>query len=458
MAHVLSGSNKTSITVKPCGNKQVIMNRQKHNDRNYKTGHEWVDERRSSWNIQLVGEKGVNPFAVAMEKVTGEELTHDELSSIRKYERDDAEYKEGRTEFDYRYSDGSKMRTDAATNWDAVMSYPGEVRYCSMDADGKLVEHPELIGQKLTSSEMQFYKNPETGNMEPLFHMPVNEDEFKRWQQITVDFMKDWFGKDNIISAVVHMDETSPHIHMIGTPVCEKENGVRKFNYHFFVDGKFDLSRMQTEYAEALSELGYERGTEGSGAVQVDPQYAKRVMEGAHKELPTTLEAAQSRILELESSVGHLELKLMELKRNGEALSKERQRNNRNHDKHQEIERRQREEIERLTKQLQKYSTERQILEALFAGIRRQEELDKEYIDALLRGINQLTEQGLKDLKARDISLPELEAMLARGTVSGSRLFNRNGLVVDLDFDGHDDRTEVDDPLTVEREDERKEE
>jgi len=49
--------------------------------------------------------------------------------------------------------------------------------------------------------------------------LPVDEQEqfFKK----TYDFLNERYGKDNVISAYVHMDETTPHIHYSFVPVVE---------------------------------------------------------------------------------------------------------------------------------------------------------------------------------------------------------------------------------------------
>lgn len=72
-----------------------------------------------------------------------------------------------------------------------------------------------------------------------------------------VDWLKNEFGEANVVSAVIHHDETSPHVHVIAVPLVE-ETG--KLSAKRFVDGKADMGRMQTRFADWQSSFGIERG------------------------------------------------------------------------------------------------------------------------------------------------------------------------------------------------------
>lgn len=81
---------------------------------------------------------------------------------------------------------------------------------------------------------------------------------FNDWERSNLEFMATYFGNniDNIISASVHFDETTPHIHYlivprVGDRLCCKE----------FLGGKQKLSKLQTAYAKKMSQFGLERGS-----------------------------------------------------------------------------------------------------------------------------------------------------------------------------------------------------
>jgi len=70
-------------------------------------------------------------------------------------------------------------------------------------------------------------------------------------------------GTENILSAVIHKDETTPHLQVMLIPIDERG----KLNARDFVGGKAKLSAMQTNFAERVGQnYGLERGIEGSGA------------------------------------------------------------------------------------------------------------------------------------------------------------------------------------------------
>ena len=93
-----------------------------------------------------------------------------------------------------------------------------------------------------------------------------------------VRFFADRFGAENIISAVVHMDETTPHLHLNLVPIingklCSKD-----------IYDKAKLSILQTEFWQSVGKkYGLLRGKEGSTAKHLDTaEYkAKKIIESA---------------------------------------------------------------------------------------------------------------------------------------------------------------------------------
>lgn len=70
-------------------------------------------------------------------------------------------------------------------------------------------------------------------------------------------------GAENILSAVIHNDETTPHLQVLVIPIDERG----KLNARSLVGGKAQLSAMQTDFAERVgAKYGLERGIERSTA------------------------------------------------------------------------------------------------------------------------------------------------------------------------------------------------
>lgn len=95
-----------------------------------------------------------------------------------------------------------------------------------------------------------------------------------------VQFFEDKYGTKNIISAVVHMDETTPHLHLNFVPI----NDGRLSSKSLFDRQK--LAQLQTELWEQVGKkYGLQRGKSGSAATHVSAaeHRAKRIVEEAEQ-------------------------------------------------------------------------------------------------------------------------------------------------------------------------------
>ena len=91
-----------------------------------------------------------------------------------------------------------------------------------------------------------------------------------------VNFVKKRYGEDNIISAVVHKDETTPHLHINFVPITPDN----RLSAKYYFDGK--LAELQTAvYAEVGKKWGLSRGKVGSAAKHVDPKTYNKVVKQA---------------------------------------------------------------------------------------------------------------------------------------------------------------------------------
>lgn len=82
---------------------------------------------------------------------------------------------------------------------------------------------------------------------------PANFDE-AGWTRDSLKWVEDKFGKDNIVFAVLHRDETTPHIHVQIIPIVDG-----KLNASHFT-GKMEKNReLNKSYFEAIKKYGFER-------------------------------------------------------------------------------------------------------------------------------------------------------------------------------------------------------
>lgn len=91
-----------------------------------------------------------------------------------------------------------------------------------------------------------------------------NEETTEQWLKANKKFALEEFGKDNLLQFNLHLDETTPHIHLIFTPITQDNRLSMKDLY----GGKAKLSALQTRYNQSMRAAGFDlkRGQENSQA------------------------------------------------------------------------------------------------------------------------------------------------------------------------------------------------
>ena len=97
----------------------------------------------------------------------------------------------------------------------------------------------------------------------------IGENETKRYFQMAYDFVKDYqnLGEQYIVSAKVHLDETTPHLHIVFIPVIhkfDKKSGkmTDKISCSEFWKGKDSYKKLQDSFYKCVKDNGFdlERG------------------------------------------------------------------------------------------------------------------------------------------------------------------------------------------------------
>lgn len=136
-----------------------------------------------------------------------------------------------------------------------------------------------------------------------------------KWAKQSVEWLKETFnkagdGKDNVLHAVLHMDEENTHIHALVVPVDEKCH----LNTHAYTGGRRLMRELQTSYSKAVADLGIERGVRGSTArhENIHKMYAKldKAIQVPEVEKGETAEEYRARVMEdiqTQKAVNHRE-------------------------------------------------------------------------------------------------------------------------------------------------------
>ncbi|GHT78910.1 mobilization protein BmpH [Bacteroidia bacterium] len=128
------------------------------------------------------------------------------------------------------------------------------------------------------------------------------------WCNDNIEWLKQTFGKDNLVSAVLHMDEKTPHIHATIVPIvtCERrkaktakqDDGKKKYKKRnpnaarLCVDDVMNRNKLkyyQDSYAEAMGKYGLNRGIDGSEARHITTQQYYRNLYARNEDLKESI-------------------------------------------------------------------------------------------------------------------------------------------------------------------------
>lgn len=79
--------------------------------------------------------------------------------------------------------------------------------------------------------------------------------ELKKWAYENLEWMENKFGSENILRFTLHMDEKTPHIHCVFTPIVDGRLCAKDV-----LGDKEQLSKLQDEHAALNSKFGLKRG------------------------------------------------------------------------------------------------------------------------------------------------------------------------------------------------------
>jgi len=84
------------------------------------------------------------------------------------------------------------------------------------------------------------------------------------WQERSMQWLRETWGEDNIVLAMLHLDEETPHIQALVVPRHEG-----RLRAAYWLDGPAKMGKLQDSYANRLADLRLRRGQRGSKAEHV---------------------------------------------------------------------------------------------------------------------------------------------------------------------------------------------
>lgn len=152
------------------------------------------------------------------------------------------------------------------------------------------LEHAGLT-RKIGTNQVRVIRVMLTGTQEDMQRI-AQEGRLKAWCVDNLEWLRRTFGAENVVSAVLHMDEATPHIHAAVVPIVTGERrkirekqtdepNKRKYRTKSAarprlcaddVMSRVKLKEYQNTYAAAMAKYGLQRGIDGSKARHVTTQ------------------------------------------------------------------------------------------------------------------------------------------------------------------------------------------
>ncbi len=193
---------------------------------------------------------------------------------MEKYKRQEVSPVEEENERDETYQASNPQIDSSRTNRNYHIIYPTK-------------SYIEIINERLSELELKrkirsdaILMNSFVITSDGEFFMGLNPWEQQEFFRDCAEFFSRKYGGENMISAIVHMDETTPHMHLNFIPV----NQGRLSSKSLFDRQK--LAQLQTELHESIGrKWGLQRGKEGSQAKHLSTAEfkAKKIIEGAEQ-------------------------------------------------------------------------------------------------------------------------------------------------------------------------------
>lgn len=153
------------------------------------------------------------------------------------------------------------------------------------------------IKRKVGTNQVKAIRVLLTGSNKDMKQMEA-DGRLDDWCHDNLQWLRETYGEQNLVSAVLHMDEKTPHIHATIIPIVagerrkarqEEQNGKKKYRKKNPQDvrlcaddimARHKLKHYQDTYAQAMGKYGLQRGVDGSLAKHISTsQYYKELVE-----------------------------------------------------------------------------------------------------------------------------------------------------------------------------------
>ena len=186
------------------------------------------------------------------------------------------------------------------------------------------------LKRKIGKNQVQAIRIVLSGTHEDMARME-DEGRLGEWCDDSVAWLRETYGAENLVSAVLHMDEETPHIHATVVPIVQgerrkqkkEENARRRYRTKApaprlcadEVMSRASLIRYQDTYAEHMEKYGLKRGVRGSLAKHLSTHEYYRSLITQGEDIQANIATLLSRETEASRIIAEAEQAKQELAR-----------------------------------------------------------------------------------------------------------------------------------------------
>ncbi len=228
---------------------------------------------------------------------------------MKKFKHDDIPPVEKENERDKTYQ-GTNSKIDSTRTKSNIhfvkreQSYIGYINQRIKELGCRTKKDTVLMCSMLVSASPEFFKG-------------MLPEHIREYYAMCYRFFAERYGEKNIISAVVHMDETTPHMHLNLMPVLDGRLCCKR------LFDRVALRKLQTDiYEQVGKHWGLERGKEGSKTKHLDvAEFKVKMAEEKAAEITTAYSETSSELTKLKAEKRNTQTEVESLTTQRETLS-----------------------------------------------------------------------------------------------------------------------------------------
>ena len=174
------------------------------------------------------------------------------------------------------------------------------------------------LKRKIGTNQVRAIRIMLSGTHETMKAIEKNK-QLDNWCKDNLDWIKETFGEENLVSAVLHIDEKTPHIHATIVPIVtgERRKAKKDNNPQIYKKKNSNANRLcaddimarnklkhyQNTYAAAMAKYGLRRGIEGSEAKHISTSEYYRDLHLQNQQLEQEKNIKQSELKSIEKNI-----------------------------------------------------------------------------------------------------------------------------------------------------------